>query len=169
MLKVDETRAGMNTSQSSTTVFSYPAPRPARHWLLRRLAVVALSLVVLTPFVLLLDLAGARPIGFSYGVSVNNAATICPDTVVSQSGQTITLSDGRTFRVDLDADNLAWRLTDAENRVWVDEATGEVFGLSHIRYCGFSRPESRQWVTIALFKKELPSHTRKYITSVAKR
>jgi len=131
-----------------------------RPWVI--LTAVALSLGA-APF---LRLGDTRVVGFRYSVFINNAATICPDQVVWQDGTTIGLSDGRRFVLDhIDSATLAGELHRAEYQVFIDPADGMVYALFRRSYCGFSRPERSQIVTIPLVRKDLPSHGRHAIAS----
>jgi hypothetical protein len=121
------------------------------------------GLIVAAPFA---RLGGMRVVGLEYGVFVNNAATICPDQVTAQVGSTITLADGRSFRLDADPQWLAGELTRAENMVFVDTANGVVYGRFLRLYCGFSRPQRSQLITIPLRRKDLPSHGREVIAEL---
>jgi hypothetical protein len=119
------------------------------------LAVVAVTLAA-GPFV---PVGGMRLLGFQYGVFTNNAATVCPDRVASQHGTTITLADGRVFRVErIDPQTLAGELEHAENAVRVDSADGVLYGRFRREYCGFSLPQRCQLITIPLIRKDLTSH-----------
>jgi hypothetical protein len=121
-------------------------------------------LIAAAPFA---RLGGMRVVGFEYGVFVNNAATICPDQVTAQVGSTITLADGRSFRLQGDPQWLASELTRAENMVFVDTANGVVYGRYRRLYCGFSRPQRSQLITIPLRRKDLTSHGREVIAAIA--
>jgi hypothetical protein len=122
------------------------------------------TLLAVSPFV---QLGGMRLVGFQYGVFVDHSTTVCPDQVVSQNGTTITLSDGRSFRLGrTNPEVLAGELARAENRVFVDTAGGVVYGRFRRDYCGFSRPERSQIITLPLVRKDLPSHGRDVIASI---
>ncbi len=107
-----------------------------------------------------------RVVGFRYGAYVDNSLTVCPDQVVSQAGATITLADGRSFRLDEDPQALAGDLSRAENQVFVDVANGVVYGRFRRAYCGFDWPERSQLVTLPLIRKVLPSHGREIIAEL---
>jgi hypothetical protein len=124
-----------------------------------------MALLLSAPFV---RPGGTRIVGFEYGVSVNNSATICPDRVVRQTGTTIHLADGRSFKLDGDAQQLAGELARAENRVFVDTANGVVYGRFRRGYCGCSKPQNSQVITIPLIRKDLPSHGREIIAALDK-
>ncbi|CAN5551994.1 hypothetical protein BH10PLA1_BH10PLA1_10540 [soil metagenome] len=107
---------------------------------------------------------GTRLLGYQYGVWVNNAATICPITVVSQNGNVLSLSDGRTIEMlDTSPANYAYELSSGSNLIYLDAATNRVYTRFRRDYCGFSNPSRCQLITIPLVRHELPSHGRQCI------
>lgn len=111
---------------------------------------------------------GSRLFGIRYGVSVNNLSDF-PDTVASVDGRTLTLADGRSFKLDrgTDAGWLAAELERAENVVAIDLKRGVLYGRSRIGYCSFDRPQRLQLVTIPIVRVDLPVFCRREIAHLA--
>jgi hypothetical protein len=128
----------------------------------------AAAVTVLALTVTFVRPGGMHLVGIQYDVFVNNAATVCPDQVISQNGRTIALADGRSFDIDLDPEWLAAELSRAEDRVFVDTVNGVLYGRYARSCCGFSRPQRSQLVTLPLIRKDLPSHGRTVIARISK-
>ena len=156
----------MSINLTTSTAVSYETPSRTRR---RRWPyVIAGTVVVILTIGPFLHLGGKRVVGFEYGVTVNNATSICPDQVTKQAGNMIYLADGRSFTLDhTDAESLAGDLARAENMVFVDTKEGIVYGRYRCGYCGFG-PGSSQLITIPLIRREMPTHGRKIIAGVSR-
>ena len=150
------------SNQPQVIDYAKPRRRVRRPWT----RVDVLTCVIAVALVVIVASGGRRIVGFRYGVSINNAAPICPDQVIAQNGTTITLADGRVFTLSrVDPQTLTAELNDAQNMVFVDTAAGVVYGRFRRSYCGFDFPS--QFITIPLIRKEFPSHGRQVIAPLA--
>jgi hypothetical protein len=114
------------------------------------LATIAMAFAAAT-----MPIDGRRLIGFRYRAFINNQLTICPDRVVAQSADVITLSTGERFRVcDLQPRVLAPLLLQANNCVTVDRVHNWLRIREPILRCGCTC-EREQWITIPLLPEKL--------------
>jgi hypothetical protein len=120
--------------------------------MLRYLTIFILSVALFAIAATVPVLGGRTLIGFKYCATVNNSQTVCPDRVVSQSGDIITLSTGQQLRVDGDPVALATALNQANKwvKLWKDDMLS-MRQQSHP--CG-NGPEDAQIITIPLFATE---------------
>ena len=151
----------MDRTEPLIIAYAIPTRRRPR-WVM---LIVTLAIVLTaTPFV---KVGGRQLVGFHYGVMVNNSAALCPDTVVSQVGSTIILSDGRTFHLQsYFPARLTAQLGEAQNLVFVDTKNGVVYGRVSRQFCGFSRPQNCQIVTIPLIRDDLVLYHRTEIAEL---
>jgi hypothetical protein len=93
---------------------------------------------------------GRTLIGFSYRAVDDTEHTVCPDWVVGQSGDVITLTTGEKFRVrGVPPEELTAMLLRSNAFVKVDRAHNYLSIRRRGVACGL-RPGQHQWITIPL-------------------
>jgi hypothetical protein len=120
--------------------------------MLRHLIIFISSIVLFAIAATVPVLGGRTLIGFKYCATVDNSRTVCPDRVVSQSGNTITLSTGQQLRVDGDPAALASALVQANN--WVKLWKDDMLSMRQQSHACGNGPEDAQVITIPLFATE---------------
>jgi hypothetical protein len=81
---------------------------------------------------------GIRAVCFRYDRFTDDSAALCPDRIASLSGTSITLADGRSFRLDKIDRNFGKWLEATQPRVFVDTSNGTVYYLESYSFCGNS-------------------------------
>jgi hypothetical protein len=119
---------------------------------MKRLAQIIIVILAAACVAVSVPIGGRRIVGFDYRAVVDTEFTICPDRVVGQSTNVITLATGEKFRVrGVQPEELTSMLLRSNAYVRVDR-TDDHYWLSIRRPgtpCGM-RPERNQWITIPL-------------------
>jgi hypothetical protein len=93
-------------------------------------------------------IGGRTLVGFNYRAVDDTEYTVCPDWVVGQSGDAITLTTGEKFRVrGVQPEALTAMLLQSNAFVKVDRAHKWLSIRKRGAPCGM-RPEQNQWITI---------------------
>ena len=93
-------------------------------------------------------IGGRTIVGFNYRAVEDTEYTVCPDWVVGQSGDVITLTTGEKFRVrDIEPEALTAMLLQSNAFVKVDRTHNWLSIRKREGACGL-RPERHQWITI---------------------
>ena len=118
--------------------------------------VVGVALVIAASAV---PVRGRKLLGFDYRATVDTSLSVCPDRVIAQSGNEITLASGERFVVrDVSPVILTDALREADAMVKVDRQHGFLAIRKRLIGCGF-RPSSDQRFTVPLFATEhIDSH-----------
>jgi hypothetical protein len=117
---------------------------------LKRRTKVILAVVVGAIVAVTVPIGGRRIVGFNYRAVDDTEYTVCPDWVVGQSGDVITLTTGEKFRVrGVQPEDLTAMLLQSNALVKVDRAHNWLSIRKRGAPCGM-RPEQDQWITIPL-------------------
>jgi hypothetical protein len=104
------------------------------------------SLIVATT----IPIGGRTIVGFNYRAVDDTEYTVCPDWVVGQSEDVITLSSGEKFRVrGVQPEDLTAMLLQSNAYVKIDRTRNFLSRRQPGAPCGV-RPEQDQWITIPL-------------------
>ena len=110
----------------------------------------ALAVILIAAGAVTVPIAGRTIVGFDYRAVDDTALTVCPDVVVWQSGDVITLTSGEKFRVrGIEPESLTSMLLPSGAFVKVDRAHNMLSIRQRGAHCGM-RPENGQWITIPL-------------------
>jgi hypothetical protein len=119
----------------------------------RRVKVLLISLAAAVASVTV-PIGGPTLLGFSYRSVENNELTVCPDWVIVQAGDVITLTTGERFRVaDQTPEDITRALLVSNAWVKIDRSKRMGFIRHRTASCG-NRPEQRQWLTIPIHAAE---------------
>jgi hypothetical protein len=99
-------------------------------------------------------IGGATLLGFSYRSVENNELTVCPDWVIAQAGDVITLTTGERFRVtDQTPEDITRALLLSNAWVKIDRSNRMMLIRRRSASCG-NRPEQGKWLTIPIHAAE---------------
>jgi hypothetical protein len=112
--------------------------------------IINIAFLTATCVAVSLPIGGRKIVGFDYRAVVDTEFTVCPDWVVGQSKDVITLATGEKFRVrGVKPEELTSMLLQSNAFVKVDRADNRLSIRKRGAACGM-RPEMNQWITIPL-------------------
>jgi hypothetical protein len=121
---------------------------------MKRLTKIIIVILAAACIAVSVPIGGRKIVGFNYRAAVDTEYTVCPDWVVGQSRDVITLTTGEKFRVrGVQPEELTSMLLRSNAYVKVDRAHHWLSIRKPGAACGM-RPEQNQWITIPLHATE---------------